>query len=83
MPALTKSKTAILSIKAIVKSIRSLTLVSFERISLVEYECQIHLYTVSISYGSKVMAVVKGKVFFSRTDQTLDDPELHYGGIKL
>ena len=38
-PAATKSKLAIFSIKVTVKVTRSLTLVSFERVSLVEYDC--------------------------------------------
>ena len=40
-PAATKSKKAIFSAKVKVKVTRSLTLVSFERASLVEYACQI------------------------------------------
>ena len=39
--AATKSNLAILSIKVRVKVTKSLTLVSFERVSLVEYACQI------------------------------------------
>ena len=68
---------------------RSLTLMSFERVSLVEYA---YKYEVSISYGSKVIAKVK--VFSHRvkdrpkerasTDRTktIDGPEFHSGGIK-
>ena len=40
-PVATKSKKAIFSFKVKVKVTRSLTLVSFERASLVEYACQI------------------------------------------
>ena len=40
-PAATQSKKAISSFKVIVKVTRSFTLVSFERVSLVEYACQI------------------------------------------
>ena len=40
-PAATKSKKAIFSFEVKVKVTRSLTLVSFERASLVEYACQI------------------------------------------
>ena len=40
-PAATKSKKAIFSFKVKVKVKRSLTLVSFERASLVEYACQL------------------------------------------
>ena len=40
-PAATKSKKAIFSFKVKVKVTKSLTLVSFERASLVEYACQI------------------------------------------
>ena len=40
-PAVTKSKKAIFRAKVKVKFIRSLTLVSCERVSLVEYSCQI------------------------------------------
>ena len=40
-PAVTKSKKAIFSAKVKVKVTRSMTLVSFERASLVEYACQI------------------------------------------
>ena len=40
-PAATKSKKAIFSFKVKVKVTRTLTLLSFERASLVEYTCQI------------------------------------------
>ena len=40
-PAATKSKKAIFSAKVKVKVTKSLTLISFERASLVEYACQI------------------------------------------
>ena len=40
-PGSNKDQKAILSFKVKVKVIRSLTLMSFERVSLVEYECQI------------------------------------------
>ena len=40
-PAATKSKKAIFRAKVKVKVTRSLTLVSFERVSLVKYACQI------------------------------------------
>ena len=40
-PAATKSKKLFLASKVKVKVTRSLTLVSFERVSLVEYACQI------------------------------------------
>ena len=58
-------KLAIFSIKDMVKVTRSLTLVSFKRVSLVEYAFQ----TWSISYGSKVMATVKGFLPESETDR--------------
>ena len=54
-PAATKSKKLFFSFKVKVKVTRSLTLVSFERASLLEYA----KYEVSISYGSKVTAKVK------------------------
>ena len=87
------SKLAIFCIKVMVKVTRSLTLVSFERVSLVEY-CMHANYRVSISYGSKVMAKVK--VFFAtesqtdgqtesqtaRQDKKLDAPEFHSWAIK-
>ena len=40
-PAATKSELAIFSIKVTDKITRPLTLVSFERVSLIEYTCQI------------------------------------------
>ena len=40
-PAAAKSKIGYFSIKATMKVTRSLSLVSFERVSLVEYACQI------------------------------------------
>ena len=52
--ASTKSKKAIFSTKVKFKVTRSLTLVSFERASLVEYACQ-----TSTSNSSKVIANVK------------------------
>ena len=51
-PGGNKVQKASFSFKVKVKVTRSLTLVSFERASLVEYE-------VSISYGSKVKSKVK------------------------
>ena len=56
-PVAKKVQKAILSFKVEVKVTRSLTLVSFERASLVEYACQIS--EVSISYCSKVIAKVE------------------------
>ena len=55
----------------------SLTLVPFERVSLVEFAAK---YEVSISYGSKVMTKVN--VFFSQslTGQKVDVSKLHSGG---
>ena len=55
-PGNNKVLKAICSFKVKVEVIRSLTLVSFERASLVEYACQIE---VPISYSSKVIAKVK------------------------
>ena len=55
---------AIFSVKVEVKVTRLLTLVSLERVSLVEYVC--HKYEVSISYGSKIMAKLKVVVFGHR-----------------
>ena len=54
-PGGNKVQKAIFSFKVKVKVTRSLTLVSFERASLLEYA----KYEVSISYGSKVTAKVK------------------------
>ena len=55
-PGGNKVQKAIFSFKVKVKVTRSLTLVSFERVSLEELEAR---YEVSISYGSKVTAKVK------------------------
>ena len=52
-PGGNKVQKAIFSFRFKVKVTRLLTLVSFERASLVEYEAK---YEVSISYGSKVTA---------------------------
>ena len=51
------------------KVTKSLTLVSFKNVSLVNYAYQ---YEVSISYGSKVMAKVK--VCFATESQTKSQP---------
>ena len=60
-------KLTIFSIKVTVKVTRSLTLVSFERVSLFDYACQ---NMKSISNGSKVMAKVKGFFCLRVTDRT-------------
>ena len=80
-PAATKSKKAIFSTKVKVKVTRSLTLVSFERASLVEYACQIwSLYT---SNGSKVIAKVKvDNKQTDRQDKNNMPPIIRSGGIK-
>ena len=62
-----KVQKAMFSFKVKVNVTRSLTLVSFERVSLVEYACQ---YEVAISYGSKVIAKVK--VDNRQTDKQTD-----------
>ena len=49
----TKSKKAIISFKVKVKVTRSLTLVSFERVSLVEYACQICPYLLRFKSHSE------------------------------
>ena len=59
------SKLAVFSIKVTVKVTKSLTLVLFERVSLVEYE-------VSISYGSNVMAKVRNSFLPQRSNRQTD-----------
>ena len=76
-------KLAIFSIKVMVKVTRSLTFVSFKRVSLVSMHAK---YEVSISYGSKVMSKIK--VFFlpqshRQTGQKIDAPKFHSGAIKI
>ena len=86
-----KVEKAMFSFKVKVKVTRSLTLVSFERASLVEYACQ---YEVSISYGLKVIANVKvdnrqtNKQTNKQTDTDRQDknnmpPIVRSGGIKI
>ena len=64
-PGSNKVQKAIFNFKVKVKVTRSLTLMSFERASLVEYAFK---YEVSIYYGSKVIAKVK--VDSKQTDRT-------------
>ena len=68
-PVAIKSKlaTSIFGMKVSVKVTRSLTLVPFERVSLVEYAAKYEVST-GISYGSKVMTKVN--VFVTESDRT-------------
>ena len=68
----TKSKMAILSTKVTIKVTESLTLPSFQRVSIVKYAYQ---YEVSISYISKVKTKVK--VF------TTDRQDKHWMPIQI
>ena len=81
--AATKSNMAIFSIKVMVNVTRPMTLMSIERVLLVEYACQIWLF---ISYSSKVIA--KAQVFAkdrSTDRQKLDTlyPWIPFKGHKI
>ena len=89
-PQETKNKLVIFSIKVPVKVkvkvTMSLTSVSFERVSLVEYTCQIYMKSLSLTV-KKLWSRLKlfcHRVIESQTDrqEKKDAPEFHPGGIK-
>ena len=79
-PGGNKVEKVIFSFKVKVKVTRSLTLVSFERASLVEYDAK---YEVSISYVLKVASNVKvDNRQTNRQDKNNMPPIIRSGGIK-